>query len=53
MKTMSGRSLELAVGLAALALSTVALLLNAYSVAVLALVAGAVGFGILLGRPPG
>lgn len=46
----SERGLEVRVGLVALTLSTVGLLLQAYTFGVLALVAGAVGFGLLLGR---
>lgn len=45
-------NLEIVVGLLALLLSTIAFLVNAHSIAVLALVLGAVGFGILVGRPP-
>lgn len=43
--------LEIVVGLLALVLSTIAFLVNAYVIAVLALVLGAVSFGILIGRP--
>lgn len=50
MRTLS--DLEIVVGLLALVLSTIAFLVNAYAVAVLALVLGAVGFGILIGRRP-
>lgn len=42
--------LEIAVGLLALVLSTIAFLVNAYAIALIALVLGAVSFGILIGR---
>jgi hypothetical protein len=44
-----GRRLEIAIGLVTLVLSTAALLLSAYALAVLALVTGGVSFGILIG----
>lgn len=52
MRSLSGHALEIAIGLIAITLSTVSLLVSAYALTVLALVCGAIGFGILLGRFP-
>ena len=45
-------ALEIVIGLVTLVLSTIAVLLNAYVIAVVALVVGGVSFGILIGRYP-
>jgi hypothetical protein len=51
-RSVSSHALELMVGLAALVLSTVAVLVSAYALTILAIVCGAVSFGILLGKRP-
>jgi hypothetical protein len=52
MRAKSDLNIELLVGLAGLTLSTAGFLVDAYALAVLGLIISAVGFGILLGRPP-